>query len=150
MSKLNLSVLLVPFDKAVQVSQSPLRPRFQQPETPMQHWSLLLQLSFSPGTALECFGYGYGMAKDCERLRKMVGKGETGENYTTITYYNVVRTCTCMRACPLVMSLVWPLIRMVRTSRTGKWLLECQQGVEGPPTPGSTSAQCPTEVRREG
>ena len=71
MSKLNLSVLLVLFDKAVQVSQSPLRPRFQQPETPMQHWSLLLQLSFSPGTALECFGYGYGMAKDCERLRKM-------------------------------------------------------------------------------
>ena len=87
---------------------------------------------------------------DGERLRKIAGKGETGENYTTITYYNVVRTCTCIRACPLVTSLVWPLIRMVRTSRTGKWLLECQQEVEGPPTPGSTSAQCPTEVRREG
>ena len=71
MSKLNLSVLLVPFDKAVQVSQSPLRPRFQQPETPMQHWSLLLQLSFSPGTALECFGYGW----DGERLRKIAKDG---------------------------------------------------------------------------
>ena len=31
------------------------------------------------------------IVKDCERC-----KGETGENYTTmtITYYNVVRTCT--------------------------------------------------------